>query len=323
MENFRIPFRPSILSAYVDLKSGDVDFNWEIFRKFLQVQNYFIGVYENITEDEKFEKVESEFFRWLWCLGELFITTFNNEIQLWQINKKECDGIHIKKVLCKMITKDLQLYQINNTDEVEFVNFKQGLYVCWNPVVFPAIVLWWNYLGRICRLEKQFLNNTIWDGKKFIYTMNNQDGEIVNKEIESFSDPDTPFIKNVSPPSMQGKSGLSSNIFTQLDLGVSQSDQAYNNLINYQNYVWNMMGMMSPVNLKKERKTTSEATLDIYNTLNIEYITLRELNKFAKNAKKVLGLDLEFMRTTDIMETTDNDDFREKEDGEKGWEDKV
>lgn len=320
---FRIPWRPQVLGGYINLKSGDIGFNWEIFKKFLQVQNYFIGLYQNTTDEDKFNNIQTEFYRWLWCNGELFITFFNENIQLWSINQKECDGIIVKKVKVQLITENLQLYQQNQTQQVEFTNFIQGIYIVWNPVVIPALVWWWDYLCKIHLLEKQFLNNTKWDSKRWIYTMNNQDEQITTLEIESFSDVETPFIKNVAPMSLGGKGQFSSNIFTELDMGVSQSDQAYNNLINYQNYVWNMMGMMGPVNLKKERKTTSEATLDVYNTLNIEDITLRELKKFEKWAKKLGGLNLKFERTTDIMESTDDKEFREEDENDKSFGQKV
>lgn len=313
MKSERIPWRPQVFNAYVNLKSGDLFFNWEVFRKFLQVQNYFVGLFSNITDEEKFKKIESDFYRWLWTLGEMFVTFFDGEIQFWQINRKQSDGLIVRKVWCQLITQNLQLYQQNFTKQQIFTNFIQGIYIVWNPVVLPAIVLWWDYLGRLVTLERQFLNNTKWDSKRWIYTMNNQDDEITKIEIESFSDENTPFIKNVAPSSLKGKSNFSSNIFTEMEMGESRSDQAYNNLLNYQNYIWNMMGMMSPVNLKKERKTTSEATLDVYNTLNIENITLKQLEIFAKYAKDLGGLNLKFERNTDIMESTNDDSFRDQE----------
>lgn len=314
----RVPYQPDVISAYIDLLSGDVGFNWSIWKKFLQVQNYFVGLFENKTDDEKFEKIESQFFRYLWTFGELFVTFYDDEIQLWSLTKKWSDGIIIKKCECQMITENFQIYQKNYTDKVIFTNGVQGIYVAWNPNVYPAIVWWWDYLARLLQLEKQFLNNTIWDSKKFIYTQNNVDDDITKLETDSLMDRDTPIVKVISPPSMQGKASLTSNIFTQLDFGNSQSDQAFDNLLNYQNYVWNMMGMMAQVNLKKERKTTSETQQDLYNTLNIENITLRQLKLFAKKAKD-FGLNLEFDRVTDLKEETDKKELKESEIQHEGW----
>ena len=318
----RIPWRPQVTNAYINLLSGNVGWNWEIWRKFLQIQNYFIGLFENKTDDEVFEKVESQFFKYLWTFGELFVTCFEGEIQLWSINKKDNDGIHIKKIKAQLITENFQIYQENKTKIVDFTNGKQGIYVCWNPVVYPAVVLWWDYLSKLAELERQFLNNTIWDSKKFIYTQNNNDSEIVEKELSTLQDRETSFVKVVSPPSMKGKEGLTSNLFTQLDTSSSQSPQAFDNLLNYQNYIFNQMGMMAQVSLKKERKTTSESQMDLYNMLNIENITIRQLKLFAKKAKELFGLNLEFDRVTDLQQETDRKDLREKGDfaNAKDWE---
>lgn len=318
----RVPFRGQVLNAFVDLEVGNLYFNFGVFNKFLQVQNYFLALFEDKGDDDEFKKVENEFFRWLWCLGELFVTFFEGKYQFWMINKKVLDGVNVVEVEAQLLTQNLQLYQVNYNQQKKFKNFVNGIYVCWNPVVFPSIVLWWEYLARLQRLEEQFLSNSIFDMKKFIYTQNNQDSEITNKEIASFIDWKNPFIVNVSPPSMEGKNNLSANIFTEMDRGESLAEEAYNNLINYQNYVWNMMGMLAPVNLKKERKTTSESTMDIYNTLNIENITLKQLKLFAKYAKKLWGKNLIFDRVTDITEVKDDDRFTEQGKDGNHWKDR-
>lgn len=314
IEGNRVPWRSRDVNVYFDLKSGDFDLNWGVYKKFLMLQSYFVGLFENKTDDEIFEEIETDFFKWLWLNGEIFVTFFNGGLQIWNITKKFTDGCHVKKVECNLITKDLEIHHKNYTNYTTFENGVNGIYLQWNNVVMPSIVLWWDYLCTIWRLEQQFLKNTIWDSKKFIYTINNDDVHISKMEQDSLSDPFSPFIKNVSPTSIIGKGGIIQNIFTHLDTGSSKSDQAYNNLLNYQNYVFNQMGVMSPINNKKERKTMSESSLDVYNTVNIENITLRQLKRFAKKAKKLWGLNLDFERVTNFLDIKGDERFREGEE---------
>lgn len=316
VDGFRTPYQPNIINGYIDLLSGDINFNWYVWKRFLQIQNYHIGLFENTTDDESFEDVESEFFRVLWLYGEIFITFFEGEFQFWSIVKKTGKGLRIDEVEVQLITENLQPYHLNYTDIKKFKNKVHGIYLSWlSPnSSYPAIVLWWDYIYKMCELEKQYLNNTIWDSKKFVYIQNNNDGEITHLELMSMMDRNTPFIKSVSPTSILGKQSQVQNLFQRMDVGGSMSQISFDNLLNYTNYVYNNMGMMSQVNLKKERKTTSESSQDLYNTINIENITLRNLKRFAKFAKK-FGHNLEFKKTTDLAELSQveqNENFGKK-----------
>lgn len=307
MTDFRIPYRPDISNKYLNLFFGNYDFNFKVYKRFLQIQNYFAGLYEQTKEDNNFEEIETKFFKWLWTYGEIFVTYFNEQFQLWSIINKKVNGMYIEEVEAQLIFDNYSYATPNNFKKATFKNGIHGIYVTYNSAQpLAAIVFWWDYICNLVDLEKRFLNNTIWDSKKFIYYQNNGDDEIKNLETSSFTNSDSPFIVNVSPISLAGKSGQAQNIIQKIDSGTSMSDQAYNNLLNYQNYVWNCMGMMAPNELKKERKTTSEANLDTYNTLNIEQLTLRELKKFSKKAKELWNIDLDFDLTTNLKEMTNN-----------------
>lgn len=313
----RYPFKPDITNNYFNLLSGDLSINFKFYKRFIEISNYFIGLFENKTDDENFEKVESLFFKWLWIFGELFVTKFNDNYQFWSIVKKECDGIIVKNLECKLIYENYNYAMPNNLKTAKFENFKDGVYVCWNSAnVYPAIVVWWEYIIQIVELENIFINNCIWDNKKFIYYRNNNDTEIVNEELQSISDSSSPFIKSISPITINGKGGLGQNTFQSFDFGDSKADKAYNNLQNYINYVFNKMGITAQVNLKKERKTMSESQMDLYNTLNIENITLRELKKFSVNAKKLWGANLDFGRVTDILDVKSDDSLGDYKNSE-------
>lgn len=315
---FRTPYKPNVVNGYVDLLSGDICFNWYVWKRFLQIQNYHIGLFENTTDDDAFENVESEFFRVLWLYGEIFVTFFDGEFQFWNIVKKYGKGVKVDELDVQLITENLQPYHQNFTNIKRFKNLVHGFYLTWlSPnSSYPAIVLWWDYVQMFSQLELQFLNNTIWDSKKFIYIQNNNDGDITGMEIASMMDRNTPFIKSVSPTSILGKQSQVQNLFQRIESGESMSQLTFDNLLNYTNYIYNNMGVMSQVNLKKERKTTSESSQDLYNTINIENITLRNLKKFAKFAKK-FGHNLEFKKTTDLAELSqvkENENFGENND---------
>lgn len=307
---FRTAFKPDIQNGYLNLLSGSYYFNFNVYKKFLQVSNYFIGLFENKNENEEFERVETTFFKWLWTYGELFVTKINNEYQFWCVNKKECDGINVKKVTCQLIYENYTYTTPNNLKMVNFVNGVDGVYVTWNRAnIYPAVVLWWDYISQIVMLENIFINNTIWDNKKFIYFKNNNDNDIVNEELKEIMNPNTPFIKSISPITISGKGGLSQNVFQTFDVGSSKAKEAYDNLTNYVNYVFNCMGIQAQQNMKKERKTMSESQMDLYNTINIENITLRSLKMFAKDMKKLYGDELDFERVTEITDITENEVF--------------
>lgn len=309
----RIPNRPNIDKGYFDLFFGNYNFNFQIYKKFIQISNYFIGLFENKSENDLFEKIETQFFKWLWIYGEIFVTNFDGKLQIWNVTKKEAEGIHVKKVRCRLIYDNYNYFHENKLNELEFTNLKDGYLIYWNEANnYNALLLWWDYLVEICKLEKIFLNNTIWDNKKFIYYQNNTDNDIINMEMESFTDINTPYIKNVSPISIQGKMGQAQNIITSVDTGNSKSQEAYNNLQNYVNYVFNAMGMMSQMNLKKERKTMSESQMDVYQAINIENITLRQLKRFSKFAKQMWGMDLDFGRVSDMLEQNENELFNDE-----------
>lgn len=297
----RIPFKENLIDADVYLSFGESSFFWQVYKIFLTVQNYFISLFENATNDNLFEKYESLFFKYLWFYGEIVVTNFQGELQFWQIQTKYNNGLKLEYVTARLINENLQVTEKNYTKIVKLVPNKNCIYVCWNPQPLPAMVFWWDYCRTFFELEQQFLINTIWDSKRFLKYTNTADKEITDKENASFTNRLTPFVETIMPVSLNGKGSEIQNIYKQLDMGGSLSNQSFENLKNYQNYIFNRMGMMVPQELKKERKTTSESTQDIYNTLNIENITLRELKKFATGANKLWGLNLDFKRVTDLL----------------------
>lgn len=319
MENhyFRVPYNQRKVDIAAEMFARQYPLARHWYVNYLEIRNYYIGLFENDTDDESFEEIENQFFQYLWMYGEIAVTRFGKKMQLWMVETKYNVGIETKRVKVRLIQENLPFAYSNPNKEIVLTPDVNCILVKWNPTPMNSIVIWRQFCEDFVNLEMIFLNNCIWDSKRFMHMLNNKDSEIVKREQASFTNIKTPFIELINPPSYN-KGNLQQNMFMEFKMGDSRAQSAYDNLLNYTNYVYNKQGIMVPQSLKKERKTTAESQQDIYNTVNIENITLRELKKFAKKAKDIWNIELDFKKTTDIMEIKDRKEFVEESSQVKG-----
>lgn len=272
------------------------------FSFFIELQRYFTGLFKLESGSKEFKDIEIEFFTYLWRYGELFITKFNNKIQLWEVSQKWNQGIYVEKVKARLIVENNARYY----QETKFVIFKNnvnGVYVKWEKDIIPALVRYWKYIERQVELQEMLINSNRLDFKKFIYTTNNEAQEITAKEINSFLDPKSPFIVNINPLST-GK-GEIQNLISEINLGESKSNMIYTNWVNYRNIMKDIYGIVVPSDNKKERKNLLESVNENYNSENSETITLKYLNNFAKQFNAIYGDNLSFSETNEIIQDTE------------------
>lgn len=271
------------------------------FSFFIELQRYFTGLFKLENGSQEFKDIEIEFFTYLWRYGELFITKFNNQVQLWEVNQKWNNGIHIDKVKARLIIENNSKYY-QDSKFVIFKNNVNGVYVKWEKDIIPALVRYWDYIEKQYELQEMLINSNRLDFKKFIYTTNNEAADITSKEINSFLDPTLPYILNINPLST-GK-GEIQNLISEINLGESKSNMIYNNWVNYRNIMKDIYGIVVPNDNKKERKNLLESVNENYNSENSETITLKYLNNFANKFNELFGDNLSFGETNEIISDT-------------------
>lgn len=270
-----------------------------------EIYNYNLGLFkiedkEELSDnEEKFFEIENKFYYYLIKYGEIFITNFNNEFQLWNINEKISDGINLKRVKAQLIQENQQVNYYQNSKIIEFWNLKQGIYVKWEEDILPAFLKYYNYIKYQIDFFKAWKTAAMLDNKKFIYNINNNSEEIAKREIESMLDPEKTFILNISPFTENNFEPM--NLFKEVEKGESASKITYDNLINLRTYFKDIFGIALPRNDKKERKNLTESITENYATENIESIILKNLNTFAKQAKKLWNLNISFEKNREII----------------------
>lgn len=300
------PARPPLTNEEINLDGSLFVANLKLWAKDIEIYNlyndildYFIGLYKDFSEHPAFEEIQVDFFKYLRSLGELFVTYIGGEFQLWEIQRKHWIGLKLIAVDCTLISP--------NPDKniARFVPDFHGIYTMWGSRPENSWVGWYHIIKNLVILENAFLTNAIQDIKKLEYRNNANNEAIAREEKASMLDPTTPWFETKNPISHRnGDEGLKmqNKVIPVSFSSEAVSNRAYENLVNYRNYKFDLKGMAVPYQMKKQEKNVGETNQDIYNTLNIESITLRNLQLFARKANKLWGLNLSFKQTTDLKE---------------------
>lgn len=306
-----LPFSAPITANSINFVANTYVANLNIFsnnglqyRLFLEIQKNYTGLYSCETTNEEFLDYENDFYKYLWTLTEMFVTYINGEFQFWEI-------IKIYNVGLKVMSVDARLISEVDSEESKpiynFVNNIHGIYVRWGTTRMSAYFQWYPVIEQIATLLVSANCSSDFDAKKFVRIVNHTNLMILEKEKEQLRDPTNPFItvyKKLATYDANGKveqiEKVTKGTEWQEIKSESKTNQLYLNLGNLTSFWYNIIGLAVPQQNRESGKTDIEGTTDVYNTLAIEKVTIRELKKFERQAKKLWNIDLNFKKNIDL-----------------------
>lgn len=273
-----------------------------------EIINYNLSLFKAKAPDN-FLEIENKLYYYLIKYGEIFITFFDNTFQFWVIKQKFSKGINLEFLEVQLIQENLAKNYYPATKIVKFRNLKNGIYLKWEENIVPSFLKYYSYIKLQLDFFKVWKTAAFLDNKKFIYNVNNSSQSISKKEIESILDPEKTFILNIAPFSENNFEP--GNLFKEINTGMSNSNQAFTNLENLRKLFSDIFGFSVDKNNKKERKNLIESVSENYISENVENIILKNLNVFARQAKKLWNLDIAFEKNIEIIKDN-NLDIRDK-----------
>lgn len=290
------------------------------YRLFLNIQATFVGKY-SVKTTSNFVDYENDFYKFAWTMGELFITMIDGEFQYWEVVKIYNEGIKIKAVEARLLVESG--YENVQRPTYYFINNLHGIYFRWGVTRLSAYFFWFPILQVLSKMIRATEISSDFDAKKMIRVINHTNKRILDEERHAYLDPENPFIdiyKKINNNSLDDKLDKEEKVLktTQyIELkSESKTNQLWNNIENYTRYWWNSIGEAVPQQLRLSGKTDQESLADYYNSIGVEELTLRNLRNFAKKAKELWKVDLEFERTVDLKKVYMADDKNENK-GEK------
>ncbi|MDI4567648.1 MAG: hypothetical protein E7Y34_00985 [Mycoplasma sp.] len=314
-----VDFVPTIYYATLDTTKQ----KGKKFLKWLRwIAQYFNGLVKETSKNLLWSDYHNDFMNLLVHNGELFVSydAINGEFIFWEVRDKFYSNSTLKYI--KATKWDPNFNRLNRKDyvkEYKLINYVDGVYLQFiNRDYHGLIMEWKDYIDQFIKLENNYLNACLFDTKKWEIHYLGTDVSEARKTINNLTNDESPFIYIIN----NIESGNLNNIAIKpLEATQSQSKaaQAFANLQDYISFVFNNEGLAAPIELKKERKTTSESKLDIYNTYNTESIIIDNLKNFATSLMMMYGITLSFDRNIDLTVVDNEGDEingKEQENGE-------
>lgn len=173
----------------------------------------------------------------------------------------------------------------------------------------------WVLLAKqMIKLEQAFLTNSMFDTKKILRKLNNNNEELNQAELANVLSPNTPFI-DVNAANFFNGSDIG-NTYTELNLGSSKASSAINNILDWFNWRANFLGWITTQQQKMERKTFAEGQIDVNNTILLQQLTLTNLKVLSAQILEKWGIALAFelTRPLDNKSLSDNQPDQEQTD---------
>ncbi|MDI4567725.1 MAG: hypothetical protein E7Y34_01430, partial [Mycoplasma sp.] len=289
-------FVPTIYYATLDLakNKGAKFIKWVRW-----LSQYFSGLFQENSGNELWYKYHNDFINLLIHNGELFVSydKLNNEIILWEVRNKYYRNSTLISVRATKWNPNQKIIIDNGyVKQYTLINNIDGVYLSFINSQYKGLIHeWYDYINEFIKLENNYLNACLFDTKKWEVHYLGGDVNEARHLINSLTNDESPFIYIVN----NIESGELKNLAIkplEATQTVSKASQAFDNLKNYITFIFNNEGLAVPIDFKKERKTTSEAKVDIYNTYNTEGIILKNLEAFSYFFFKLTGIELNFER---------------------------
>lgn len=178
---------------------------------------------------------------------------------------------------------------------------KNSAFLKFGDIGYPAWFWLWPTLRHVSDMLTSFHTSITMSCKKFIYHVKNNNSDIQNKEVASFTDLTTPFIKRISGTNPDLKKGDIPNRIEQLkefgDINIGLLDV----LTKYLQIFDSWWGKYTHQFSKKSRLIEGEVKLNNYNFITLQEGNYRQFKYFMYQAKKI-GLDLQITKTVDLLD---------------------
>lgn len=309
---FSVPYTAREINMATNFYVANIDIfnkNQDVYWLYLSVQAYFNGMYES-NGDESFKDIELDFLKYNWANGEIFVTRINEDYQIWEVVKKYKLGTRVLSVDARLISED------SNSDNqiYSFINNVHGVYTKWSTSGLSSWYFWWRPLQKLAKMLTSFEVSTDFDAKKMFRIFTHTNKLIMAKEKYAMQDPTNPYIDIYQKDEQQTSAEATAKseevkvmptIYKEITAD-SKSNQIFENIQNYYSFIQRVNGVATPQEFKASRKNSLESSTDIYDTVNKEDITLRQLKKFSREAKKLWNVDIRWEKNFKLEEATED-----------------
>lgn len=263
-------------------QSYEFSLKWLIL---LSQMTYFSNLFNFITGDERYLKLENLFFTNLWWYGKVGILKTGEKIDVVNLtNTLDGEYIQIAKYIfnSNVQPKDTNIINRNrllNKNDDRLVIFR------WGSTALPGFIWWWQFAQEQNFMWKAVFSESMWINKKLQIDFNLELTDQNKFMLKSLFNPSSPFFfhNNIETLSEVKQLELPPLTTTGFDM-IDRHRQMY----------YQMFGRRINENYKKEKNITDDIQFSMSNYNIIENDWLRELKIGAIQLKEKFNDILEF-----------------------------
>lgn len=170
---------------------------------------------------------------------------------------------------------------------------------------FPLLFYVWNFIVKLDIYLRSADTNTRTKTKKFKFNVNNNSSVIVAQERASFTNPDTPWVENITSPTGYGvtaeEKGAQANIIDPIMKGSSAEASVWEDISSFEEFWYKRLGKRLNVNFKKERNINAEFENEEEQFLTATNETRIFLERFVRQYNEMHGTNARLVSVAEAM----------------------
>lgn len=183
-----------------------------------------------------------------------------------------------------------------------------AIFVQWDSDAYPLMFKLYRFIFKMNRYLTSADTNMITKTKKFKYNMNNNSSIIQRREMESFLDPSTPFVVNITSPTTWAEKtdteskGTTNNVVEKMDSNSNSAEAIFDDIKEFEKIWYKRLGRRMNLSAKKQRLISDEIDNENVNFDIFESDTFIQLERFVKEYNKMFGVNAKLVSNVKMEE---------------------
>lgn len=251
----------------------------------LSQMTYFSNLFNFITEDERYLKIENLFFTNLWWYGKVGILKTGENIDVVNVSDS-LDGEYIQ-IANYIFNSNIQPSDINiiNQNRKLKINDEKLVVFRWGSTALPGFIWWYQFSSEQNFMWKAVFSESMWINKKLQIDYNLELTDQNKFMLKSVMDPSSPFFFHNNIETLSE--------IKQLELP-PLTTVGFDMIDRHRQMYYQMFGRRINENYKKEKNITDDIQFSMSNYNIIENDWLRELKIGAIKLKEKFNDVIEF-----------------------------